>query len=168
MPYLSTLEVCSRRGLYKSTFTLPYLQKKKFICEWFIRVKSISVIVKNYGPLFTGWVDVIIAEMIRDGQAELAWRYKVVNDGWLAGCRRWGIVVAVNDDWLAVCRRRSIVAGRRQCSGTVHLLRLMSHAVAIWCHSQVLTNSSLFMLSNICWMVRHQSSHINVVLYYYY
>ena len=83
-----------------------------------------------------------------------------VNDDWLAVCRRWGIVVVVNDDWLAVCRRRSIVAGRHQCIGTVHLLRLTSHAVAFWCHSQALTNSSLFMLSNNYWMVRHQHSHI--------
>ena len=136
--------------------------KKNFIYEWFMRVKSISVIVENYGRLLTGRIDVIVADLIRDGQAELDWRYRVVNDGWLAGCRRWGIVVAVNDDWLAVCRRRSIVAGRHQCSGTVHLLRLTSHAVAIWCHSQVLTNSSLFMLSNNCWMVCHQHSHIKI------
>ena len=34
----------------------------------------------------------------------------VVNDDWLAGCRRWSIVAVVNDDWLAGCTKWSIVA----------------------------------------------------------
>jgi len=64
--------------------------------------------------------------------------------------------MSVIADWLSVCRRRSSVAVIHQCSGTVCLLRLTSHAVVSWCHSPPLINSLLYVSSNNYFMVCHQ------------